>query len=364
MTISPPIELETVACSHCGSRSTRPLYESRDRLHGLPGSYTVVRCRQCSLVYLNPRPTMSSLTAYYPEDYSCYDYAPQMPEPPQIPSPMNAVNLNKRRAWSLSRINLAHSVRRQWFDYPPKPGEGFYQTNPILAPLVKLLCYPLSRSLDLLPYDRSGSLLDVGCGAGRTLDRFKQEGWVTTGVEMNPMVAARVRERGHHVFCGELHAAHFSSESFDAVIIEHTLEHVSDPATLLKEMHRILRPGGTLKVAVPNFGGILARTFGRHWYMLDVPRHLYQFTPRTLHSLLRGSGFKVAKWRTKSYAEHLLYSWQYARHRQRGRAYGVEPYSRALERGLRPFCRFVDILRMGNELQVWGIREWSRERNA
>jgi SAM-dependent methyltransferase len=347
------IELERVACNLCGSASSHPLYVSYDRLHGYEGSYTAVRCAKCSLVYLDPRPTPRSLTLYYPEDYSCFHHTRSTD---QQRKPANLSQPSPR--WRISHpsfLNLAYSARRHWFHYPPRPGERSFHTNPLLAPIVTLLSYPASRSLDLLPYGETGRLLDVGCGAGHTLDRFKQEGWATSAVEINPEVAELVRQRGHQVFCGEIHDAHFPSGYFDAVIVEHTLEHVPDPAALLTEVRRILKPRGTVKIVVPNFGGVLARTFGRNWYMLDLPRHFYQFTLRTLRLFLQDSGFKVIRWGTKSDPEHILYSLQYTTHERKGRTHGVEPYSRPLYQALRPFCKLLDFVGIGDQLRVWAV---------
>jgi ubiquinone/menaquinone biosynthesis C-methylase UbiE len=82
------------------------------------------------------------------------------------------------------------------------------------------------------------------------------------------------------------------SDEFDTVILWHVLEHITDPENLLREVTRILRPGGTLLVAVPNFASVEARWARDKWFHLDVPRHLNHFTPGVLRALLRESGLR------------------------------------------------------------------------
>ena len=65
--------VENVSCALCSSDDYTELFEGNDRIHGIPGTFPVVRCNQCDLVYLNPRPDVDSISEYYPENYSPYD---------------------------------------------------------------------------------------------------------------------------------------------------------------------------------------------------------------------------------------------------------------------------------------------------
>lgn len=149
------------------------------------------------------------------------------------------------------------------------------------------------RQLEQAIGGRPGRVLDVGCGRGFLLDAFRRRGWNVEGTEMSAASSAHAREvLGIPVQVGPLEALGIPGESFDAVTIWHVLEHVPTPASLLDEIHRILRPGGVLLVSVPNFGSPEARASGPAWFHLDVPRHLVHFTPDTLVGALRGSGFE------------------------------------------------------------------------
>jgi SAM-dependent methyltransferase len=76
------------------------------------------------------------------------------------------------------------------------------------------------------------------------------------------------------------------------VVLIHVIEHVHDPAAVLARLHRVLRPGGRLFLALPNAESWAAAVFGRH-FCWEVPRHLQFFTPRTLRRLLRRQSFEV-----------------------------------------------------------------------
>jgi len=77
------------------------------------------------------------------------------------------------------------------------------------------------------------------------------------------------------------------------VIIWHVFEHLADPRGTLEAIFRILKPGGRLVVAVPNFSSLQARLTGGAWFHLDLPRHLYQFPLSGLKTLLRRADFEV-----------------------------------------------------------------------
>jgi SAM-dependent methyltransferase len=92
------------------------------------------------------------------------------------------------------------------------------------------------------------------------------------------------------VAIGELTELAFPSESFDAVVMWHVLEHVADPHATVSEVARILRPGGVFLCAVPNFGSLEARFARDKWFHLDVPRHLNHFTAPVLAKLMTEAG--------------------------------------------------------------------------
>jgi SAM-dependent methyltransferase len=85
--------------------------------------------------------------------------------------------------------------------------------------------------------------------------------------------------------------AEYPDEHFDVVTSWHVLEHVLDPSRVLAEAYRILKPGGVLMLEVPNFDSLGRTVLRTYWFPLELPRHLYHYTPKTLGALLRKAGF-------------------------------------------------------------------------
>lgn len=139
---------------------------------------------------------------------------------------------------------------------------------------------------------RHGSLLDVGCGEATFLSAARSAGWKVAGTEMNFKGAD---ELNIPVF-GTLREA-AAAAPFDCVTMWHSLEHIPDPISAFQQIQELLAPDGVLICAVPDAGGWQARTFGPHWFHLDVPRHLYHFGDRSLGVLFERTGYQVIrKW--------------------------------------------------------------------
>jgi SAM-dependent methyltransferase len=136
-------------------------------------------------------------------------------------------------------------------------------------------------------------VLDVGCGRGVILGPLADRGLEVHGVEISAEAARGVDARARVRIAPRLADAGYDDAYFDEVIVWHVLEHLLDPAGTLAEIARILRPGGRVIVAVPNFESAQARWMGPAWFHLDLPRHLYQFPASALCTLLEGSGFDV-----------------------------------------------------------------------
>jgi SAM-dependent methyltransferase len=141
-------------------------------------------------------------------------------------------------------------------------------------------------------------VIDVGCGDGSYLDALRADGGVGMDVSMPALRASRSRGltvvRGS-VCTGERSTAPFADGSCSLIVSFHFLEHVPDPRPVIAELLRLLQPGGDLVIQVPNKGCWQARLFGRRWSGLDVPRHLVNYSARTLCDVLEECGLTVVR---------------------------------------------------------------------
>ena len=139
-----------------------------------------------------------------------------------------------------------------------------------------------------------GGLLDVGCGDGTFLARMRRRGWHVAGVDFDAKaIASAKRKYGLNLRQGELRDAAFPPDSFDAITLNHVIEHVPQPLDVLVECRRLLKPQGRLIVMTPNAAGLGHERFGSYWDGLDPPRHLHIFSSANLAKCARRAGLEV-----------------------------------------------------------------------
>lgn len=134
---------------------------------------------------------------------------------------------------------------------------------------------------------KQGALLDIGSGTGAFLAHMKQLGWDVTGLE--PDATARENAFKHHKVESRSIEELFRlpPAQFDCITMWHVLEHVHDLHAYLDQIRTLLKPGGALLVAVPNYTSTDARLYGSEWAAYDVPRHLYHFSPVAMDMLMQ-----------------------------------------------------------------------------
>jgi len=141
-------------------------------------------------------------------------------------------------------------------------------------------------------YKKDTNLLDIGCGKGFSLFNASMAGYVVKGIELSQDAAAYARrEFGLDIEARAFEERQFPENCFDIVTLWQVLEHLPYPLAILKETHRILKPGGLLIVSTPDIEGIPARIFRRKWWNIRK-LHINQFTTKTLMDILQNAGFK------------------------------------------------------------------------
>lgn len=137
-----------------------------------------------------------------------------------------------------------------------------------------------------------GSILDIGAGTGDFLSVAKENGWHTIGVEPSEKAKAIAKKKGVS-FVSE--TSELDNYSFDVISMWHVLEHVPNLENQIKELKRLLKPNGTLIIAVPNFKSFDAKHYGKFWAAYDVPIHFWHFSKTAIKILFEKEEMKLVK---------------------------------------------------------------------
>jgi SAM-dependent methyltransferase len=138
-------------------------------------------------------------------------------------------------------------------------------------------------------------VLDIGCGNGGFLWQMRSLGWDVCGVEPDPKSAVHARAAGLDVRDGLLQQQSLPDAHFDAIVMNHVIEHLHDPVGTLRRCWKLLKPGGRIALTPPNLGSRGYQIFGADWLALDPPRHLILFTEDSLRRALEACGFAVSR---------------------------------------------------------------------
>jgi SAM-dependent methyltransferase len=119
------------------------------------------------------------------------------------------------------------------------------------------------------------------------------QGWKVEGIELSEAAAESARLFGNSVYTGSIESAPDPNHLYDLVVGWMVLEHVYDPLAALKKLHGWTKPGGWLAISMPNADTLEFHLFKDAWYALQLPTHLYHYTPRTLEMLLARAGWEM-----------------------------------------------------------------------
>ncbi|HYA23180.1 MAG TPA: class I SAM-dependent methyltransferase [Terriglobales bacterium] len=244
-------ELAAPACIVCGGFLQRCVSRLFDTRFGIEGSYETDRCGQCGLEQLSPAPTPARLKELYERNYNFG-----------------------------GEHDTLYTKLRQWY---------------FSSPLHRLWAR-LDGDISFYTCKGSGRLLDIGCNEGRGLKIYASNGYEVEGLELNEKAASVARGEGFAVHTESLERL-TPAKAFDVAVLSNVLEHSLDPAQMLRNVRRILKPGGEVWISCPNSRSWLRSCFGRYWINWHVPFHIVHFSSSTLERMLSHAGFSKIRTR-------------------------------------------------------------------
>ena len=154
--------------------------------------------------------------------------------------------------------------------------------------------YSLKKKVALINsyHPQKGSLLDIGAGTGDFLVTAKAQNWQTTGIEPNQSARNLAVSKG---ILFQNAVEDIENQQFDVITMWHVMEHVPDIEHQIKELKRLLKPEGTIIIAVPNYKSFDAGYYKEFWAAYDVPRHLWHFSKGSISKLVAKDNLKLVK---------------------------------------------------------------------
>jgi 2-polyprenyl-3-methyl-5-hydroxy-6-metoxy-1,4-benzoquinol methylase len=224
------------ACPLCGGSEVVQFLNAPDRFHLRQEMYRLLRCSSCSCVWQDSPPKHDEMAIHYDGDYH-------------------------------------------------KAIVAAGETSPASR---------WQRHRDLISrYKQGGAILDIGCSSGAFLGTMKGPSWKLYGIDMETSTAEKARAAtGAEVFVGDAVDAPFPTGSFDVITAFDLLEHVYQPREFLAKVLEWLKPGGIFCTMLPNIDSWESRIFGSYWYGLELPRHLFHFSPKSLRQVMITLGFE------------------------------------------------------------------------
>jgi SAM-dependent methyltransferase len=226
-------------CRVCHATGPHDVHHARELMHGTRDTFDYFECAACGTVQIMTVPAAAALQRYYPEDY--YSFAQRQ----RSALSQWFVTQRDRHVLGLSNVagGLLNRIRR----------------DPILQVLAQAGLRPEQR------------MLDVGCGAGRLLDRFARAGFRSV-MGVDPFIAGDMRTAaGVPIRKAHLHEI---TGTFDVIMFNHSLEHVPDPVSILEQAVQRLAPAGAILVRVPTPSSDAWKLYRTDWVQLDAPRHI------------------------------------------------------------------------------------------
>lgn len=230
-------------CYCCGSSDFKSFLETKDNYS--QEKFSITQCSICGFVFTNPRPDMNEIGKYY--------------------------NMEGYLSHTSHKKGVVESVYRIARNYMKNKKLNLIQ--------------------NITGKQNGFSILDYGCGTGDFLGFMKKHSLIAEGVEQDAL-ARKVANEINKVETYALEdVKNIGEEKYDVITLWHVLEHIHDLHRQIDYFNQWLKPNGKLFIAVPNIKSADAEKYGKNWDALDVPRHIYHFSPETIKQIVNQHNF-------------------------------------------------------------------------
>jgi 2-polyprenyl-3-methyl-5-hydroxy-6-metoxy-1,4-benzoquinol methylase len=251
-----------VECCVCEIDEATKIGSGEDfEYHTSPDKFPVYQCNLCSLIYINPRPDIAEFERIYPSNYHAFDFSEE-------------------------DFGIVYKIRSK-----------------LEAKRVLSWCKGLKDD---------AKIIDTGCGDGfhlSLLQKYGNKNWMLEGIDIDKRAAQMALDKGLKVHLGSIDEIKLPKNSYDLVIMVQTIEHVAEPAEVLRAVRDILKPGGKVVVVTDNTDSFDFKLFKKsHWGGYHFPRHWNLFNRKSLTKLVEKTGFEIEKLTTQVSPVNWVYS--------------------------------------------------------
>ena len=275
-------------CIICKSKGVIKYAFLKDRLFGVCGSWNIKVCKNssCNHLWLDPSPVEKDIHLVYSNYFTHEDKV-------------------KVKISFLQKIVLAHHIRS--YQYPAKNISHMYFFLSLLLANFKFFKEYMDYPFVYFKNINKGKFLELGSGNGDMLNQFKNLGFDTEGLDLDPKAVKNAKQKNLKIYHGNIFSRKFKGNTYDVIFSSHFIEHVPDPISVMKESLRILKKGGAFMAITPNTSSFLHRLLKWRWLGLDPPRHLHMFNPEQLEKIAFDLGFKEVKLKSGNYSAATMF---------------------------------------------------------
>ena len=244
--------MEKINCPICNNNKFKYILTGKDFIHHKSGNFIVEKCTKCTLMITNPRPDSKEIKRFYPKSYKPYKT--------NYKNIKQFLKFKNKYSWIFNLLDQKSNV-----------------------------CAKFN--------ERKISMLEIGCGAGNFLyeQKLLHPNWDITGTDISIESIKKIKKQKINAFVSNIIRMPLNDSSIDVVYGWMVLEHTHNINKALAEIKRVLKKNGKFYFSVPNAGSWELKLFGKYWYGLHLPAHLYHFTEETITKIIEKNGFIVDK---------------------------------------------------------------------